>query len=78
MSLNPEHLLAHADFVRYLARSLLLDENQADDVAQDTYLKALTSPPRAAEAMGTWLDKVTRNFAKGQKKRHHIRLPAKG
>lgn len=63
MPLKQEKLLAHADFVRVLARSLIIDENLADDVAQNTFVAALERPPKATEALGTWLGTVTRNFA---------------
>ena len=59
---NPESLLAHADFVRALARQLVLDENRVDDVVQATWLTALQNPPRAAEAMRSWLAKVVRSI----------------
>ena len=43
---SPDELLEHVTFVRALARSLLRDESDADDAAQDTYLAAVRSPPR--------------------------------
>ena len=64
MVVKPESLLAHADFVRALARRLVLDEHQAEDVAQETWLAALEKPPRAVGAVRSWLATVTRNFAR--------------
>ncbi|HEX5137217.1 MAG TPA: sigma-70 family RNA polymerase sigma factor [Planctomycetota bacterium] len=59
---SAEALLEHAGFLRALARSLLLDEGQAEDVVQETYLAAIHRPPPAAGARG-WLAAVTRNLA---------------
>ena len=42
-----EELLAHLGFVRRLARALMGDEARADDLAQDTFVAALRTPPRA-------------------------------
>jgi len=59
---SAEALLQHAGFLRALARSLLLDEGQAEDVVQEAYLAAIHRPPPAAGARG-WLAAVTRNLA---------------
>lgn len=61
--LTADHLIAHAGFVRALARSLLADEAEVDDVVQETWVRALESGPRRAEALGAWLRTVTRNLA---------------
>jgi RNA polymerase sigma factor (sigma-70 family) len=63
MGIKPESLLAHADFVRSLARRLVVDGNRADDVVQNTWLAALERPPRTAASLRAWLAVVTRNFA---------------
>jgi RNA polymerase sigma factor (sigma-70 family) len=58
--IDPEALLAHGDFVRAIARSLLWDEHAADDVVQQTWLAAIEAPtvkPRG------WLGAVARNLA---------------
>ena len=39
--LDPEVLLAHRSWARELARSMLIDEHQVDDLVQDTWLAAL-------------------------------------
>jgi len=59
---SAEALLEHAGFLRGLARSLLFDEGQAEDVVQETYLAALRRPPPAGGAR-SWLAAVTRNLA---------------
>ncbi len=64
MAVNPEELLVHADFVSGLARSLVLDEHRAADIAQETWLAALEHPPSGERPLRAWLAKVTRNFAR--------------
>lgn len=61
--MRTEDLLAHADFIRALARSLVLDEHRAQDVTQETWLAALKHPPLSGGALRSWLARVTRNFA---------------
>ena len=38
-------LLVHADFLRGIARALLLDESRTADAIQDTWLAAIRRPP---------------------------------
>ena len=60
---SAEELLAHAGRVRALARKLLGDDSLAEDVTQQTYLKALERPPRHPGAMGGWLLTVARHLS---------------
>jgi RNA polymerase sigma factor (sigma-70 family) len=60
---HPETLLNHLDFVRGLARSLLFDEHQVDDVVQQTWLFALESGPAEPGAIRNFLGKVVRGRA---------------
>ena len=63
-SLPPtDRLLAHAEFLRALARSLVADAHEADDVVQGAYLAALEHPPRAGSNLRAWLGTVARNVA---------------
>jgi RNA polymerase sigma-70 factor (ECF subfamily) len=66
--LDPELLLAHAGFVRSVARSLLRDENSVDDVVQQTWLTAIERPPREAGALKGWLARVVRSVARGTRR----------
>ena len=59
---QPEALLTHLDFVRRLARSLLAE--QADDVAQETWLASLRRPSRAPGTTGTGSRSTARNAAR--------------
>ena len=59
-------LLQQAEWVRSLARNLVRDPVGADDVAQETLLAALASPPKdAADArhLRAWLGRVAFNLA---------------
>jgi RNA polymerase sigma-70 factor (ECF subfamily) len=50
--------------MRSLARSLVTDAAQADDIVQQTWLEAVKRPPREPQAAGSWLASVLRNFAR--------------
>lgn len=63
MARSPEDLLAHADFVRDLARNLLSDEHRSADIAQDACLAAIENPPPSGHSLRAWMSKVTRNLA---------------
>jgi len=69
---NPEALLQHADFLRGLARGLLAGAD-ADDVEQETWLRALEKGPRHDANLKGWLATVARNSARimwrGEKRR---------
>ncbi|MEW6747696.1 MAG: sigma-70 family RNA polymerase sigma factor, partial [Planctomycetota bacterium] len=60
---RPEALLAHDGFVRALARRLILDAHDAEDVAQQTWVAALEHPADPGRPLRRWLAAVTRNFA---------------
>jgi len=61
--LSAEALLAHADWVRALARTLVREPAAADDVAQAAWLDALRHPPRDASNLRAWFARVVRNAA---------------
>ena len=58
-----ETLLAHRDWVRRVARTLVLDEARAADLEQEVWLRALTKPPREDRGLRGWLATVLRNTA---------------
>lgn len=64
----PELVSTHAAALRALARSLALDEHAADDVVQDTWLRAFTVRPPAREGLGGWLRRVAEGFALRRKR----------
>lgn len=59
-----EELLAHAEWVQRLAKRLVLDEDRAADVVQQTWVKALEKGPREGVPATRWLGQVAANFAK--------------
>lgn len=63
-----DELLAHADWVRRLARALLTDPNAADDVAQDAWIAALKRPPSAGDGMRAWWARVVRSSASNHRR----------
>lgn len=68
-----DELLRHAQWMRALARSLVLDDATADDVTQDAWRVALERPPRAMAALRGWLAAVIRSLvakrARGEARR---------
>lgn len=61
----PQALLAEEDFVRGVVGDLI-NPDQVDDIVQQTWVQALTQPPRAGGGLGSlrgWLARVARNKA---------------
>ena len=56
-----DELLSHAEFVRGLAHALVRDAQQAEDVAQETWVAALERPP--TQRPRAWLASVVRRRA---------------
>jgi len=61
--LTADLLLEHSGFLHGLARSLVLDEQRAEDVVQETFMAALQRPPPPHVRLRAWLGAVTRNLA---------------
>ncbi|MFQ5845658.1 MAG: sigma factor, partial [Planctomycetota bacterium] len=61
---SAEALLRHADFLQALARRLLFDEGQAQDVVQEAMVFALRRAPRRPARLRAWLGGVTRTLAR--------------
>jgi RNA polymerase sigma factor (sigma-70 family) len=59
-----EALLAHVEWVRRLARLLVANVHDADDVEQETWRQALERPPRTARSLRHWFAAVVRNVAR--------------
>jgi len=62
-SLPPDLMLAHAGSIRALALSILGDEHAAEDVLQETWLRALNKPPARQDSLGGWLRRVAEGIA---------------
>ena len=56
-------LQSHGQFVRRLARTLVADENEAEELAQETWLVALRQVPADVERPRSWLAGVLRRLA---------------
>ena len=56
-----EELLAQADWIRELAAQLIHDPGTAEDLAQDTLVAAVESPPSSLQNPRAWLATVLRN-----------------
>jgi len=57
-------LLSHSEWLRGLARRLVVDEAAADDLVQETWLAALANPPMAGRSPRPWLAGIARNLAR--------------
>ena len=68
-----EELLAHSGWVQALAKSLLADEHQAEDVSQQTLMVALERKPYGGAGLQAWLTRVARgialNLRRGERRR---------
>ncbi len=71
LQVSLEALESHRDFVRSLARQLVADPNDANDIEQETWLAALRTPPRREGPLRPWLARVARRSA-------FMRLRARG
>lgn len=50
-----DRFLIHRAWVRRIARSMVLDENDADDLEQGAWLSVLRRPPRRGRSIRGWL-----------------------
>jgi RNA polymerase sigma-70 factor (ECF subfamily) len=68
-------LLAHAEFVRGLARDLVRDPHLGDDLAQEAWLQTLRRPPQHGASLRGWLATlVTSLFANHARAERRRRL----
>ena len=56
-----ERLLEHRAWVRRVARSLVADENEADDLEQGVWREALENPPPSGRSLRAWLATALRH-----------------
>lgn len=63
-SIHLDELLGHDPFVRRLAQTLLRDESDAADVAQEAWKNALEADAPAAQDPRGWLARIVRNTAR--------------
>lgn len=65
VQLDLELLMTHDRFVRSIARRILCDDADVDDVVQETYRIALTQAPEPSPWFTAWLATVARRLALG-------------
>jgi RNA polymerase sigma-70 factor (ECF subfamily) len=56
-----DRLLEHRPFLESLTRRLAEDEHEGADLAQETWLAALTRPPGSDAALRSWFGTIARN-----------------
>jgi RNA polymerase sigma-70 factor (ECF subfamily) len=77
-----DDLLAHGDWMRGLARRLLGDRDEADDLVQETWLNALRVPPARGQTLRPWIATVLLNLIRSRARSRaraqvrHEQLPA--
>ena len=59
-----DSLLQHQGFIRRIALALSRDSHEADDLVQDTWLRALTREPHTDRSLGPWLAASARSLAR--------------
>jgi RNA polymerase sigma factor (sigma-70 family) len=62
--LLPEDLLAHAASMRRLARGLVLDEGQAEDVVQEAFVAVAERRPSRPRSLAGWARGMVRNLVR--------------
>lgn len=71
-----EELLEHVSFVRQLARGLVYGEDRVEEVVQQSFLRAIKSPPRHRGNLRSWFAVVVRNVVYRDASRARIREDA--
>lgn len=64
ISASPERLLCEASWMRRLARRLVAEQQTADDLTQDTWVRVLACSPAADRPLRGWIAAVMRNLAR--------------
>ena len=74
-TLKLERLLRHDPFIRALARGLLGDTHDAEDLAQEVWVATLEHPPRHDHSLKAWFSTVTRHLSirRSTSNRHRVR-----
>ena len=60
-AISVKRLLAERAWLHAVARRIVSDEHEAEDLAQDVWVKLLEHPPRAVRSVRAWLARLTRN-----------------
>lgn len=73
-----DDLLARSGWIRDLARRLAADVHQAEDLAQDAWVAALSRPPARTVSMRGWMARVLRNRAFEERRQGAARREREG
>lgn len=65
---SPADLEQHRAFLRRLAGELVRGDAAADDLVQETFVRALERPPAIAAALRNWLARVAQRLASNQRR----------
>ena len=76
--LDSAGLHAQTRSLRALARALVGDVHDADDLVQDAWMTALNRPPKPGWTLGRWLSGITRNHARQQTREQQRRTRREG
>lgn len=66
-------LLSHSEWIRSLARALVFDAGEVDDVVQEAWVRVLQRPPRGVRDPRAWLRTIVRNAARDLARRKRAR-----
>lgn len=69
-----EQLLEHAEWIRRLAHVLVRDPGAAEDLAQETWVHALKSPPKHQGPLKPWLATILRNLVRERARGNERRI----
>lgn len=61
---EPDALSAHGAFLRRLAKSLVRDEQRAEDIVQEAYIAVLKRPPPPRVRLRAWMSGIVKNLAR--------------
>jgi RNA polymerase sigma-70 factor (ECF subfamily) len=64
----PHELEQHRALLLRLARELVRGEDAAEDLVQESFVRALERPPRSTDALRAWLARVLRRLARTRRR----------
>jgi DNA-directed RNA polymerase specialized sigma24 family protein len=73
-----EVLLEHERWVKRLARALVRDDDEAEDVIQEVRVTSWQRPPRDPDRARSWLGTVVRNMVRNRKRDEGTRQRIEG
>jgi len=71
---DPSELLVHAEWLQRLARTLVRDQQVAEDIVQETWLSALRSGQRDGVRPRPWLARVLQNHLRSRERSQARRM----